>query len=143
MTNLSVKKPKEPNLRIPEFRGEWEEKELRELAEINPNTPKPEGEFIYLDLASVKKGVIVNYQKLTSENAPSRAKRILKQQDILFAKVRPYQQNNLLFKEKDGQAYVASTVFSHLRAKLCETKFLYHSLHTDKIKQIVVFRLTG
>ncbi len=77
------------------------------MAEINPNTPKPEGEFIYLDLDSVKKGVIVNYQKLTSENAPSRAKRILKQQDILFAKVRTYQQNNLLFKEKDGQAYVA------------------------------------
>ncbi|MDV4313091.1 restriction endonuclease subunit S [Acinetobacter indicus] len=39
--------------------GEWEEKELKEVAEINPKAKKLPANFIYIDLESVEKGQLL------------------------------------------------------------------------------------
>ena len=41
-----------------EFR-EWEEKELKDIAEINPKSKKLPESFIYIDLESVEKGQLL------------------------------------------------------------------------------------
>ena len=94
-------------MRCSEFIEEWEVKELREVGEINPKNSTLPNSFIYIDLESVINGVLMKENQLFSVNAPSRAQRILKKNDILFQMVRPYQKNNFFF-HLDGN-YDAST----------------------------------
>jgi len=42
----------------------WEEKKLKEVATINPKTDVLPNEFIYIDLESVKKGILVKNEKI-------------------------------------------------------------------------------
>lgn len=75
-------------------------------------------------------------------DAPSRAQRLLKENDILFQLVRPYQKNNLYFSEKGKYHYVASTGYAQIRSKIY-SKFLYQLLHTEKFLKEVLRRCTG
>ena len=97
--------------------NDWNVKSLREVADINQNVGKSiPDEFIYIDLESVTKGRLVKKNIITKVNAPSRAQRIVFVNDILFQTVRPYQKNNLLFKES-GE-YIASTGYAVIRSKI-------------------------
>ena len=87
--------------------GEWHQSELKEVAQINPKVKKLPENFIYIDLESVEKGLLLLEKNITLSEAPSRAQRLLSKGDVLFQMVRPYQQNNYYFN-LDGQ-YVAST----------------------------------
>jgi len=129
-----------PKLRFGEFEGEWVEKCLNKVSQINPKSKKLPNEFIYIDLESVDKGRLVKSNKILKNNAPSRAKRVLLSEDILFQTVRPYQKNNYFYK-LDG-SYVASTGYAQIRANE-STRFLYHKLHTDKFVNNVLLRCTG
>jgi type I restriction enzyme, S subunit len=133
-----------PKLRFPEFRGkeQWREKSLKVVCEINPvNANLPES-FIYIDLEAVEGGVLNARKRVYKHNAPSRAQRLLKNEDVVFQIVRPYQRNNLFVKFSDGEAYVASTGYAQLRAKEIAT-FLFQAIHTDKFVQRVVAKCTG
>ncbi len=79
---------------------------------------------------------------ICKEEAPSRAQRVLKNDDILFQTVRPYQKNNLFFNMVDKENYVASTGYAQIRTKE-NPKFLYHSLHTEGFVNDVLARCTG
>ena len=79
-----------PNLRFPEFTGEWKETTIAEECDVNPNTGKLEEYFMYIDLESVVKGRLEKLQKINKADAPSRAQRVLSENDILFQCVRPY-----------------------------------------------------
>ena len=85
-----------PKLRFREFEGEWVEKRLNQVSKINPKSKELPSKFIYIDLESVNKGLLTPSKPLLRDNAPSRAKRVLKLDDILFQTVRPYQKNNYL-----------------------------------------------
>lgn len=129
-----------PALRFPEFSGEWEEKKLKNVALINPSNQKLPTKFTYIDLESVVDGLLVKEEVIELENAPSRAQRLLENNDILFQTVRPYQKNNLFFDK--GENYVASTGYAQLRS-LCRPNYLYHYLHNDDFVRKVIFRCTG
>lgn len=129
-----------PKLRFKEFSEEWEEKKLGDVAIINPKPKKLPENFYYIDLESVNKGLLTKLNLISKVDAPSRAKRLLSKNDILFQTVRPYQQNNYLFNLSN--AYVASTGYAQIRAKE-STKFLYHKLHTNKFVNSVMLRCTG
>lgn len=133
-----------PRLRFPEFRdaGPWEVKRLGEVCEINPACSELPDHFIYIDLESVESGRLLCKRKIKRNNAPSRAQRLLKQGDILFQTVRPYQRNNLLFAIDDRDTYVASTGYAQLRAYDSE-RFLFQLLHTDTFVLKVLARCTG
>ena len=133
-----------PALRFKNDKGqdfpEWGVAELKQLAEINPKSSRLPDEFIYIDLESVEKGLLLKEDWINLEDAPSRAQRYLSQNDILFQMVRPYQRNNLFF-DKVGY-YVASTGYAQIRAYQTP-KFLYYCLHLDEFVAEVMNRCTG
>jgi type I restriction enzyme, S subunit len=129
-----------PQLRFPEFKGEWENKKLGEVSEINPTNKNLPDKFIYIDLESVSNGELLKENEITIENAPSRAQRILQPNDVLFQMVRPYQKNNLFFDKKG--TYVASTGYAQIRTEL-NPKYLFQYLHFQTFVDRVIERCTG
>lgn len=120
---------------------EWELYKLSDISEINPRNEKLPKEFVYIDLESVEKGNLIHQKHVLLKNAPSRAQRILKKNDILFQLVRPYQQNNFLFN-LDNNNYVASTGYAQIRTKQNQ-EYLYQLLNTDFILNKVLELCTG
>lgn len=120
--------------------GEWDQKELKEVAHINPKAKKLPENFIYIDLESVEKGQLLLEKNITLSEAPSRAQRLLAKGDVLFQMVRPYQQNNYYFN-LDGQ-YVASTGYAQIRTEL-NSKFIYYAVHEKAFLDEVMNRCTG
>ena len=88
-----------PELRFPEFWNseEWRLESLENIAEVNPRPGKLPDTFIYIDLESVENGHLLQERIISQLSAPSRAQRLLQNEDILFQTVRPYQKNNLFF----------------------------------------------
>ena len=142
MTN----KPKTltPRLRFPEFKdaSAWEEKALKDVCEVNPQSSGLPESFVYIDLESVEGGVLLSRKRIERKDAPSRAQRLLKNNDVIFQIVRPYQRNNLFVQLNDGQAYVASTGYAQLRAYESDS-FLYQLVHTDPFVDKVIAKCTG
>jgi type I restriction enzyme S subunit len=134
------KKTLVPQLRFQGFEGEWEKSKLNKFASLNPkNSVLPES-FIYIDLESVTDGLLIKESVISKNEAPSRAQRILKDKDILYQTVRPYQKNNLYF-DKVGD-YVASTGYAQIRT-INDSQFLFQFLHTEKFVANVMLRCTG
>jgi len=129
-----------PKLRFPEFSGNWEKKKLGEVTVINPSNKKLPYKFVYVDLESVENGELKKENLLNAEDAPSRAQRVLMENDVLFQMVRPYQMNNLFFN-KIGD-YVASTGYAQIRTKQ-NSKYIFHYLHFQKFVDKVIERCTG
>ncbi len=135
--------PNVPELRFPEFSGEWVEKRLFEIGKINPSTPYIPETFVYIDLENVKNGKLLKKVLINKEKAPSRAKRLLQRRDILFQTVRPYQKNNFYFDIQDNNEYIASTGYAVIRTKSFYPKFIYYLLHTEKVVHNVLIKCTG
>jgi len=129
-----------PNLRFPGFDGQWEEKNLGDICDINPKNENLPNTFIYIDLESVVDGSLQKENTVLKEEAPSRAQRILFKNDILFQMVRPYQKNNLFF-DKDGD-FVASTGYAQIRTKE-NSQFIFQYLHNQNFVDKVIERCTG
>jgi type I restriction enzyme S subunit len=127
-----------PKLRFPEFRdaGEWDEKQLKQICEVNPSVKNLPQSFVYIDLESVEAGVLLRKRIITIDSAPSRAQRLLKNGDIIFQMVRPYQKNNYFFRQLDKLDYVASTGYAQLRAHQSSMylfQYLHHQCFVDKV----------
>ncbi|CAK0745099.1 type I restriction enzyme, S subunit [Gammaproteobacteria bacterium] len=133
-----------PNLRFPEFReaGEWEEKKLDEICDVNPESSKLPEVFVYIDLEAVEAGELKANKVISKKEAPSRAQRLLKIGDVIYQIVRPYQRNNFFFKINDGNNYVASTGYAQLRA-FESNDFLFQIVHTDEFVERVIAKCTG
>ncbi len=132
-----------PPLRFPEFNDEWKQTTLGEVAEINPTTKDVlPHKFRYIDLEVVEKGILLKHNIISKDNAPSRAQRLLKEHDVLFQMVRPYQQNNLYFRSVDNVPSVASTGYAQLRSYQ-SGKFLYYAIHSATFLGEVLNRCTG
>ena len=110
-----------PELRFPEFTGDWEQRKLNELAEFNPKCNLPNS-FEYVDLESVVGTEMISSRYEIKENAPSRAQRLAKKGDVFYQTVRPYQRNNYLF-DKEENNYVFSTGYAQLRPN-CNSRYL-------------------
>ena len=72
----------------------WEVKSLSELVSVDreslKNSTDPDYEFYYIDIASVRTGVIDKpSNKIKFYGSPSRAKRVVRQNDVLLSTVRP------------------------------------------------------
>lgn len=114
---------------------DWEEKKLGDVLlktkTIDP-TKKSDEEFIYLDVSSVNKETkeIVNVTRVMGKNAPSRARKLIRTNDIIFATVRPtHSRVALITEEYDGQ--VCSTGYFVLRAKdFLNTNLVFYFLLT-------------
>ena len=133
-----------PVLRFPEFTEEWKNTTLKNECSINPTSDKLKDEFVYVDLESVEKGELTKKQGIEKENAPRRAQRVLRNGDVLFQCVRPYQRNNYLVKNVSSEVqWVASTGYAQLRTERNNPAFIYHLLNTSSFNKKVIVRCTG
>ena len=113
--------------------SKWVETRLGELININPETlsvSKYNGEIEYIDIASVNSGRLEGYTTYEVTEAPSRARRIIKNNDIIFSTVRPNLKAYYYVKNCPQNA-ICSTGFAVLRAKKgINSRFVY-SLVTE------------
>jgi type I restriction enzyme S subunit len=122
---------------------ECDEVELGSICEINPETLKNKQftKINYIDIGSVKEEVINNVQVLT-ENFPSRAKRIIKKNDILFSTVRP-NLKGYTFINNNIENGVVSSGFVVIRSKQIHPKYIYSLIKEDKIIDYLMLNSTG
>ena len=107
---------------------------LVEVAEINPDTysPKDKWAFVnYLDTSSITNGIISDIQLINpdTEKLPSRARRIIKANDIVYSTVRPNQLHfGIISNPLDNM--LASTGFAVIRSKYdyISSPYIYHFL---------------
>ena len=115
--------------------------EYKTIAECTKKTDKikwsdhQNNVFQYIDLTSVDrdKHIIVETQKINSNNAPSRAQQIVEYKDILFGTTRPTLMRYCCIPERfDNQ--ICSTGFCVLRAnnKIVMNKWIYHNISSSK-----------
>ncbi|MFD1957808.1 restriction endonuclease subunit S [Paenibacillus thailandensis] len=131
-----------PNLRFNSFTDPWNPVELGSLCEINPKSDPIPNEFVYIDLESVESGQLYEINVIRKEDAPSRAQRLLREKDVLFQTVRPYQKNHYIFKDVFDLPVVASTGFAQLRNEK-SSEFIYHLLYSSRFEKQVLIRCTG
>ena len=103
--------------------SEFPHVKLNEVCEINPDTANPaelypKSHFNYIDISCVENesGKFLGPNKTATDEAPSRARRSVKQGDVLMSTVRPNLKAFALMTEVPDRA-VASTGFAVLRAK--------------------------
>lgn len=113
------------------------------LFRINSESTNPElaygsDEFIYVDIDSVGKGdgTILFNQRIIGENAPSRAKRIAKDNTVIVSTVRPYLKG-FAYLEKEVENTVYSTGFALINSK-DENKYFakllyYYFMYSDNL----------
>ncbi len=147
MTKKMANKPGYKNSELGWIPDEWEVKKMKNVVEINSDTLTERNDsnytFYYIDLSCVNKGNIsFPKSKLNFKNAPSRARRIVKKDNILMSTVRP----NLLgfaYFDKMETNYIASTGFAVLESKTSSNpRFIYQLLFSkiiiDQIGNLVV-----
>lgn len=116
---------------------EWKEYKLGELIITNAltiNKKYPYTEIQYLDTGSITCNKIESYQYYNIEDAPSRAKRLVKEEDIIYSLVRPNQLHYgfIKFPQKN---LVVSTGFVTITCKkeVLNPKFLYYYLTQNSV----------
>ena len=106
---------------------------LQKTQTVNP-LQSPEVEFDYIDVSSVSNTTfqIKEIQRIKGKDAPSRARRVVRANDVLFATVRPTLQRIAIVPEHlDNQ--VCSTGYLVLRPKAgIDHRFVFYSLFTQK-----------
>ena len=101
------------------------------VVEINPESVSkdyPYSEIEYIDISSVGSGTLINTTKIPINEAPSRAKRIVKDGDTILSTVRP-NRRSFLFIKNPNQNTIVSTGFAVLRpTKKINRRYLYYSI---------------
>ena len=102
----------------------------------NP-TLKPDKLFKYVDISSIDvvTGIIINPQELLGEEAPSRARKVIREGDIIISTCRPTRGAVAIVpKELDNQ--ICSTGFCVIRAKEgVSNKYLHFILRSAVVKE--------
>lgn len=115
--------------------------EVRNCADVvaekrNP-TLKPKEKFKYVDISSidVTTGTITAPQTLLGADAPSRARKVIKEGDLLISTVRPTRGAiAIVTKELDNQ--ICSTGFSVIRPNdSADVKYLHFILRSELVKE--------
>ncbi|MCB0712042.1 MAG: restriction endonuclease subunit S [Ignavibacteriae bacterium] len=114
----------------------WEMKMLGDVLEKTETTNParlPQNEFNYIDVSSVSNETLTiqETQYLKGEDAPSRARRLVKANDVLFATIRPTLRRIAIVPEElDNQ--VCSTGYCVLRARPdIDPRFVFYFLQTE------------
>ena len=127
----------------------WEFKKLGEVcgkcSNIKWDDVSNEASYRYIDLTSVDRGDlhIHNPQNIRKDNAPSRAKQIIKAGDVIFATTRPTLRRVSIIEEQyDGD--ICSTGFCVLRHnEVVKSRFVFYALLYDGFYKYIEPLQTG
>lgn len=108
----------------------WVKGNVFDLCDINPENISrnyPHDFIRYFDITSVGSGVVTPNDEIPLSEAPSRAKRVVRNDDTILATVRPGNRSFYYFKSAFENS-IASTGFAVLRPKAHKTdpRFLYY-----------------
>ena len=123
----------------------WEWKTLGEIAQTNVESRKARllpDEINYIDISSVVQGRILGKTSMSSSEAPGRARRIVKDGDVIWSNVHPNLRAYALVLEPEDND-VFSTGFTVLTAKSVPFSFLYLVVTTDQLVTHLVNHATG
>lgn len=111
--------------------------------EVLVESTDPEYEFDYIDIGSVKYGDgVTAVQRMSFKDAPSRARRVVKNGDVIISSVRTYLKAVALIEESEIQQ-IASTGFVVLRATRIDPLYLYYAVLSDRFISTVEANSTG
>ena len=101
--------------------------QLKQVAVVNESTLKANSDIdklLYVDIASVSTGSIDNKTEYNLKEAPGRAKRILKHEEIIWSCVRPNRKSYAFVWQPENNL-IASTGFAVITSKAIPATFLY------------------
>ena len=126
----------------------WEIKELSKLVSVNNESGNPlelfgEGTFTYIDISSVEsKTGKINLENIISTNdAPSRARRIIKKGDLIISSVRP-NLKSFGYIDFNPIKTISSTGFMVVTPSTkIEGLFLYHLFFNDFLQNQMISKM--
>ena len=115
----------------------WREVKLGDVAKLNSQSidkSYPYQEILYLDTGSITENKVSDLQLFRIKEAPSRAKRLVKNNDIIYSTVRPIQRHYGFIK-KPPKNLVVSTGFSVIETnnKLANPIYIYFVLSSKDV----------
>ena len=115
----------------------WVETTLGNVADTNKNSVWRNYSFeeiLYLDTGSITKWKIDSFQKVNFSDAPSRAKRLTKHEDIIYSTVRPNQEHyGYLENPEDNLVVSTGFVVIENNKDISDSKFIYYFLTQKRI----------
>jgi len=123
----------------------WQKTLLAKIADVNSDTisPRDAPDLIhYIDISSVSPGSVNEIRTLNFADAPGRARRRVKQGDVIWSMVRPNRRSHALLLKVEHNT-VASTGFAVLRAKAVPWSFLYLATTTEDFVAFLEGRTRG
>ena len=125
----------------------WEVRRLKYLATANdealPETTDPSMEITYVDIGNVDSiQGITDVEELVFENAPSRARRIVRQGDLIISTVRTYLRAIAKIQATDANLIV-STGFAVIRPRQMDNGFVAYAVNAPYFVERVVAHSVG
>ena len=123
-------------------------KPLKSVTRLNPEslseTTDPDFRFDYIDIGSVVYGKgITTKQLVTFSDAPSRARKLVRENDLIISTVRTYLRAIARIGREDDRN-IASTGFAVCRpVSGVDPAFLFYAVHSQPFIEEVVARSTG
>lgn len=123
-------------------------KPLKRVTRLNPEslseTTNPDFRFDYIDIGSVVYGKgITTKQAVTFSDAPSRARKLVRENDLIISTVRTYLRAIARIGREDNRN-IASTGFAVCRpVSGVDPTFLFYAVHSQPFIEEVVARSTG
>ncbi|NWF86922.1 restriction endonuclease subunit S, partial [Candidatus Bathyarchaeota archaeon] len=103
--------------------AEWQVSKLKDVVEIDresrdPSREMPDKTFLYVDIDSVdgSAGKIRNPKRILGKEAPSRARRVIHENDVIMSTVRPYLKAFAIVP-RELNNHICSTGFAVLSSK--------------------------
>ncbi len=123
----------------------WTVERLAHVAAVNSETirnGRAPDEIRYIDISSVSPGSIDSVSLMSFENAPSRARRLVREGDTLWSTVRPNRRSDALVLEPSAGT-VASTGFAVLRPTKLHWAYVHLSTTTNDFTAYLVNHARG
>ena len=134
--------------RLPGFHGKWQMKPLGDVVNTDPEQLDPHTRkdfaFNYIAIEDVERGALRSHSEQVFAEAPSRARRKIRANDILVSTVRPNLQSHLLFKGYDGD-WVCSTGFCVVRCReaMAYPPFVFSQMFLEGVTRQIEALLAG
>lgn len=137
---------KKPTSNMTECWGLVNIKDIVEKTSQKDPAKTPNLQFKYIDVSCISNSslTIDSFTEYSGNNAPTRARKVIKYNDILFATIRPYLKRIALVPQYlDGQ--ICSTAFCVIRCKsnIADPQFIFQVVSTDKFIKNVSYLQDG
>jgi type I restriction enzyme S subunit len=127
---------------IPE---DWELMKIDDIAEVDcenlSSITNPNLEINYISLECINEGTLVKYDEVKFQNAPSRARRVLRKGDILVSTVRPNLRSHYFFNLNEVN-FIGSTGFSVIRTNE-SSNYIYHHFFAEIVNKQIENLIVG